>query len=156
MTTRSKQATAADAAPTTDDALLLDHQLCFPLYAAARRVTALYTPVLKPLGLTYTQYLVLLALWERDNQTVGELGHRLYLDNGTLTPLLKRMEGSGWVTRSRSQADERVVVVGLTSEGCALKEQVRDVPAQVGRCIDLPQDDAAQLYQLLYQLLETF
>ena len=88
--------------------LLLDGQLCFPLYAASRKVVNHYTPYLKPLGITYTQYLVLLALWESKNATVGDLCRRLYLDNGTITPMLKKMEEEGFITRSRSKQDERV------------------------------------------------
>ena len=136
------------------DALRLSNQLCFPLYAAARYVTGLYTPVLKPLGLTYTQYIVLLALWEKDGVSVTEIGERLRLDNGTLSPLLKKMEQAGLVSRQRSREDERVVVVTLTQAGWALREQARDVPTQVGRCIDLAPEKAQALYALLYELME--
>ena len=136
-----------------DEALRLDRQLCFPLYAAARQVTALYTPHLKELGLTYTQYIVFLVLWERDGITVGELGQRLYLDNGTLTPLLKKLEQMGYITRSRSTEDERVVKISLTDEGIALKERVREIPLKVGSCIKLSESDAADLYTILYKLL---
>lgn len=136
-----------------DEALRLDHQLCFPLYAAARQVTALYTPHLKELGLTYTQYIVFLVLWERDGITVGDLGQRLYLDNGTLTPLLKKLEQMGYITRSRSTEDERVVKISLTDEGIALKERVREIPLKVGSCIKLSESDAADLYTILYKLL---
>nr|MCR5610478.1 MarR family transcriptional regulator [Clostridiales bacterium] len=93
------------------EAMKLANQLCFPLYAAARHVTGLYTPVLKPLGLTYTQYIVFLVLWEKDGQPVGEIGEKLLLDNGTLSPLLKKMEQAGYVRRERSREDERVVVI---------------------------------------------
>ena len=100
--------------------LLLDGQLCFPLYAASRKVVNHYTPYLKPLGITYTQYLVLLALWECGNCTVGDLCRRLYLDNGTITPMLKKMEEEGFITRSRSKQDERVVSVSVTALMLAL------------------------------------
>jgi DNA-binding MarR family transcriptional regulator len=136
-----------------DDKLLLDAQLCFPLYAAARKVVNLYGPVFRPLGITYTQYIVFLVLWEKDGISVGELGRRLYLDNGTLTPMLKKMEKAGWLTRSRSLQDERVVIISLTEAGRALREQARDIPAKVGACIDLAPEKAAQLYDLLYELL---
>ncbi len=131
----------------------LDRQLCFPLYAAARNVTNLYTPHLKPLGLTYTQYLVFLVLWEKDGITVGEICRRLMLDNGTLSPLLKKMEQEGYVDRQRSREDERVVVITLTDKGRQLQSRVRDVPRAVAGCIDLPPEKAQMLYDLLYELL---
>ena len=135
--------------------LKLDSQLCFPLYASARRVIGAYTPLLKPLGLTYTQYIVMLELWEKEKVKVGELGHRLYLDCGTLTPMLKKMEESGWLTRCRCKVDERVVYVALTDKGRALREQVKDIPGQVGSCITLPQEEAFELYRLLHKLLDS-
>ena len=133
--------------------LMLDSQLCFPLYAAARKVVNQYTPVLKPLGLTYTQYIVCLALWETGEATIGELGHRLYLDCGTLTPLLKKMEEQGWIRRSRSREDERVVHVSVTEAGWALREAAKEVPFRVGACIPLAADEALELYRLLRKLL---
>ena len=136
------------------EAMKLANQLCFPLYAAARHVTGLYTPVLKPLGLTYTQYIVFLVLWEKDGLTVGEIGEKLLLDNGTLSPLLKKMEQAGYVRRERSREDERVVVITLTEAGRALQEKAKDVPAKVAGCIDLPPEKAQALYGLLYELLE--
>lgn len=137
--------------------LKLDNQLCFPLYAAARKVVNAYNPLLKPYGLTYTQYIALLALWETENgkAKVGDLGRRLYLDCGTLTPLLKKMEESGWLSRCRCKVDERVVYVSLTEEGWALREELKDIPEKVGRCMTMEKEDAAQLYTLLYRLLET-
>ena len=134
-------------------AMRLSSQLCFPLYAAARNVTGLYTPYLKPLGLTYTQYVALLVLWEEDGLTVGEIGSRLMLDNGTLSPLLKKLEQAGYIRRQRRPADERVVEVLLTEAGRALQERARDIPRQVAGCIDLPAEKARQLYGLLYELL---
>ena len=138
----------------THEAMKLDNQLCFPLYAAARHVTGLYTPALKPLGLTYTQYLVFLVLWEQDGVAVGEIGERLMLDNGTLSPLLKKLEQAGYVERQRSLEDERVVVVTLTETGRALQEKAKDVPGQVARCIELAPEKAQALYALLYELLK--
>ena len=135
-------------------AMKLVNQLCFPLYAAARHVTGLYTPVLKPLGLTYTQYIVFLVLWERDGQPVGEIGERLLLDNGTLSPLLKKLEQAGYIRRERSREDGRVVVITLTEAGRALQDKAKDVPAKVAGCIDLPPEKAQTLYGLLYELLE--
>ena len=132
----------------------LTNQLCFPLYAASRNVIGLYTPWLKPMGLTYTQYIVFLVLWEKDGITVGEICDKLMLDNGTLSPLLKKMQQAGYVERKRSEADDRVVVITLTEEGKALQEKVKDVPGKVAGCIDLPPEKARQLYSLLYELLD--
>ena len=129
------------------EALRLDKQLCFPLYAAARNVTGLYTPWLKPLGLTYTQYVVFLVLWEKDAVPVSEIGERLMLDNGTLSPLLKKMEQAGYVERRRSAEDD-------TEKGRALQEQAKDIPQKAAGCIDLPPEKARALYALLYELLE--
>lgn len=138
----------------TDEMLKLENQLCFPLYAAARQVVGMYTPFLKELDLTYTQYIVFLVLWERDGVTVGALGKRLYLDNGTLTPLLKKMEAAGLLTRSRDKADERVVLVTLTEAGRKLKERAKEIPLKVGACLSLSEQDASGLYELLYRLLK--
>lgn len=135
------------------ETMKLDNQLCFPLYAAARSVTSLYTPLLKPLGLTYTQYIVFLVLWEKDEIPVGEICERLMLDNGTVSPLLKKMEKAGYITRSRSAEDDRVVVITLTEEGRKLQEDAKDIPEKVGKCIDLPLEKAQKLYELLYELL---
>ena len=137
--------------------LQLDNQLCFPLYAAARKVVNASNPLLKPYGLTYTQYIALLALWETEKgkAKVGDLGRRLYLDCGTLTPLLKKMEESGWLSRCRCKVDERVVYVSLTDEGWALREELKDIPEKVSRCMTMEKEDAAELYTLLHRLLET-
>lgn len=135
--------------------LKLEGQLCFPLYAAARKVVNEYTPQLKPLGLTYTQYIMFLALWEHGKETVGELCRRLYLDCGTVTPLLKKMEESGWITRCRCKEDERLVYVALTDEGRAMRERVKDIPEKIGACITLSKEDAFTLYTLLYKLLDS-
>ena len=137
-----------------DEMLKLENQLCFPLYAASRQVISLYTPYLRELGLTYTQYIVFLVLWEGEPLTVGELGRRLYLDNGTLTPLLKKLENEGYITRSRDKSDERLVTVGLIEKGFDLKERAKDIPIKIGSCIKLSEDDARGLYILLYQLLK--
>ena len=136
------------------EALKLTNQLCFPLYAAARRVTSLYTPWLKPLGLTYTQYIVFLVLWEQDGLTVSEIGDRLMLDNGTLSPLLKKMERAGYIERRRCRQDDRVVEITLTEKGRALREEAKEIPAHVAGCIGLPLDRAQALYGLLYELLD--
>ncbi len=111
--------------------LRLDRQLCFALYAASRAMTQAYAPILAPLGLTYPQYLVMLVLWENDGPTVSELGARLDLDSGTLTPLLKRMEAAGLLTRARDEEDERVVRARLTSKGRALSAKAAGVPGEI-------------------------
>ncbi len=136
------------------EAMKLDNQLCFPLYAAARNVTGMYTPWLKPLGLTYTQYIVFLVLWEKDGVSVTEIGEKLMLDNGTLSPLLKKMEQAGYVERRRSRGDDRVVEITLTEAGRALQENAKDIPGNVAGCIELPPEKARTLYDLLHELLE--
>ena len=136
------------------EAMKLSNQMCFPLYAASRSVISLYTPWLKPLGLTYTQYLVFLVLWEEDGITVGEICSRLMLDNGTLSPLLKKMQQAGYITKTRSPEDDRIVLITLTEEGRELQEKAKEIPGKVADCIDLPPEKAQMLYRLLYELLE--
>ncbi len=116
-----------------DKPLLLDLQVCFPIYAATNLLNRLYGPALRDLGLTYPQDLVMLVLWEEQPQTVGALGSRLYLDSGTLTPLLKRMETAGLVTRTRDPEDDRRVMIGLTTRGMALREQAMHVPETISQ-----------------------
>ena len=135
------------------EVMKLSNQLCFPLYAAARNVTNLYTPHLKPLGLTYTQYIVLLVLWENEEATVGELCEKLMLDNGTLTPLLKKLQSAGYVERRRGEHDDRVVVISLTDAGRELQERAKEVPINVAGCIKLPPEKVKTLYALLYELI---
>lgn len=136
------------------EAMKLKHQLCFPLYAAARSVVNLYTPLLKPLGLTYTQYITFLVLWEQDGITVGELCSRLMLDNGTISPLLKKMQQEGYIEKLRSKEDDRIVLITLTEKGRALQDKAKDIPLQIAGCTDLPPEKAKMLYELLYELLE--
>lgn len=136
--------------------LKLSNQLCFPLYACARQVVNKYTPYLKPLGITYTQYIVLLVLWEEDGITVGEIGKRLCLDTGTVTPLLKKLETMELVVRCRSTQDERVVLITLTDKGRELREQAKEIPAKMGGCMALSEDEAKMLYTILYKLLDSF
>jgi len=141
-------------AASGDDPLLLDRQVCFPLYAATNLLGRLYGPVLKPLGLTYPQYLVMLVLWEEEPQTVGSLGARLYLDSGTLTPLLKRMEQAGHISRTRDPEDERRVMIALTEQGRALRAQALHVPETIagGRSaegLDALRDGVRQLVAML-------
>ena len=135
------------------ETMKLENQLCFPLYAAARSVVSLYTPYLKPLGLTYTQYILFMVLWEEDHLPVGSIGERLHLDNGTLTPMLKKLESAGYLTRERSKADERSVIVTLTEKGRNLAEQAKEIPGKVGGCMPLTQEESFRLYKLLYKIL---
>ena len=137
-----------------DETMKLDSQLCFPLYAASRKVVNLYTPHLKPLGITYTQYIMFLVLWEKDGITVGELCKRLMLDTGTVTPMLKNTEKQGLIKRNRSEEDERVVVVSLTEDGKALYKKARTIPEKIGSCVRLDKSEAVTLYKILYKLLE--
>ncbi len=135
--------------------LLLKNQLCFPLYACGRKIVARYTPYLGPLGLTYTQYVVLMVLWERETINVGQLGAILHLDAGTLTPLLKRLEKAGYVTRERSREDERITVISITPEGNGLKEKCKDIPLKIAaEASSFSEKDARELYRLLYLFLD--
>ena len=136
------------------DALKLENQLCFPLYACARETIKLYKPYLDELDLTYTQYIAMMVLWEKQCVTVKELGEALYLDSGTLTPLLKKMEAKGLLTRRRSEQDERSLLVRLTEKGEALKEQAISVPYHMAACVHIEPDEVRELYRLLYKLLK--
>jgi DNA-binding MarR family transcriptional regulator len=136
------------------DPLKLDNQLCFPLYAASREIIKLYHEPLSKLGLTYTQYITMMVIWEEKSINVKDLGKRLFLDSGTLTPLLKALEKDGYITRTRSKEDERVLVVEVTKEGMKLKEKCAAIPAEVGKCVKLSADDAKELYRILYILLQ--
>ncbi len=135
------------------DALKLKNQLCFPLYAAAKQVVSSYKPFLDEIDLTYTQYIAMMVLWEHKSVGVKELGEHLYLDSGTLTPLLKRLESKGLLRRERSADDERAVTITITTEGEKLKEKAADVPAKIMKCMPLSADEAQTLYSILYKLL---
>lgn len=137
----------------TYDTLKLESQLCFPLYACAKEVIRKYKPFLDEIGLTYTQYIAMMVLWEDASLTVKSLGERLFLDSGTLTPLLKKMEGAGWIERKRDVNDERSVIVTVTEEGMRLREAARHIPERMGACIGLSPAEAGTLYTLLYKLL---
>lgn len=136
------------------DALLLDRQLCFPLYACAREVVKRYTPFLEEIGLTYTQYITMLVLWETPSMTSKQIGKRLRLDSGTLTPVLKKLEQRGLILRRRDASDERNLLVELTEEGSALRERAVEIPPRVGACLNLKPEDAMQLYTLLHRMLD--
>ncbi len=136
------------------DCLKLSNQLCFPLYACARETIKLYTPHLDKLGLTYTQYITMMVLWERKSLTAKELGRILYLDSGTLTPMLKKMEGKNLLTRKRSEADERNLIVTITETGEALKDECLDIPEQMKKNINLTEEEIISVYRALHKLLE--
>ncbi len=135
------------------EALKLENQLCFPLYACSKEIVRKYKPYLDELELTYTQYIAMLVLWEKKEMNVKELGECLYLDSGTLTPVLKKLEAKGYLTRCRSKEDERNLVIQITKEGEALREKAVCVPEKIGQCVKLEQDEALQLYRLLYKVL---
>lgn len=135
------------------DALKLENQLCFPLYAAAREVVKKYRPYLDELDITYTQYITMMVVWEQREITVKALGEKLFLDSGTMTPVLKSLEAKGFVTRKRSEKDERSVSVFLTPSGEALREKAVDIPMKVAGCTGLNREEAEALYKTLYKIL---
>lgn len=137
------------------DVLKLENQLCFPLYACAKEIVRRYKPYLDELDLTYTQYITMLVLWEKSKMNVKELGDCLYLDSGTLTPVLKKLETKKYITRKRSKEDERNLMITITPEGKKLREKAVEVPKKMGQCIHLQPEEARQLYQLLYQILQS-
>ena len=136
------------------EALKLSNQLCFPLYAVSKEIVKKYTPFLDKIGLTYTQYIAMMVLWEEKEITVKELGKQLFLDSGTITPVLKALEKKGLVKRTRSDVDERVVNASLTEAGLALREQAVEIPAQIGSCMPLTPEDAAALYRILHTMMD--
>ncbi len=138
------------------DGLKLENQLCFPLYACSKEVIRRYRPFLEKLDLTYTQYIAMMVFWECKKISVKELGKKLFLDSGTLTPVLKSMESKGYVRRYRSAEDERVLLVEITDRGKALKERAAAVPTEMARCVNLDSEEAQQLYKLLYKMLAEF
>lgn len=136
-----------------ENVLKLDNQLCFPLYACAKEIVRRYKPFLDEIDLTYTQYITMMALWEHKEMTVKELGKHLFLDSGTLTPLLKRLEQKGLVKRERDSEDERVLIVSITGAGERLREQAVLIPPKMAQCVKLDMDDAKELYRILHKLL---
>lgn len=138
------------------DALKLDNQLCFPLYAVSKEIVRRYTPFLNEIDLTYTQYIAMMVMWEDKEVSVKELGKRLYLDSGTLTPLLKNLEKKGLVTRERSKTDERYLVVSITDKGMELREKAVDIPSKIGSCVCIDTQDAVQLYAIVRKILDQF
>lgn len=135
------------------DSLKLENQICFPLYACSKEVIRKYKPFLDKIDLTYTQYITMMVLWEKKEINVKELGKILYLDSGTLTPVLKKLEIKGFIVRNRNKKDERNLIVTITNEGINLKKKASNIPSQMGKCIDLSEEDAVQLYKILYKVL---
>lgn len=135
------------------DPLKLENQLCFPLYAAAKEVVRRYRPFLDPLGLTYTQYIAMMVLWEYKEITVSKMGKLLMLDSGTLTPMLKKMEASGLLTRRRSKQDERELIVTITQKGSDLRKEAVKIPEKMTSCVALDIEEAVQLKTLLSKLI---
>ena len=139
-----------------NEMLKLENQLCFPLYACAKEVLRRYTPLLEPLGLTYTQYIAMMVMWEHKSISVKDMGKLLFLDSGTLTPMLKKMEKAGLIQRKRSEHDERMVIVTITDKGEELHDKAAEIPSKMAGCITLNNDEAMQLYTLLHKMIMTF
>lgn len=139
-----------------NERLKLENQLCFPLYACAKEIVRRYAPLLEPFGLTYTQYIAMMVLWEHKTVTVKDLGKKLFLDSGTLTPMLKKMERNGWLCRTRSKEDERMVILSITERGEELHNRVAEVPIKMAKCVKLENEEAMQLYTLLNKMMKTF
>jgi len=137
------------------DVLKLENQLCFPIYACSHEIIKKYKPFLDRIGLTYTQYITMMVLWEKEEISARDLGHMLHLDSGTLTPLLKRLQAMGLVTKSRSSSDERILNIKITDEGLALREKAMSIPGQMRSCIDLSDEESKTLYHILYKILDT-
>jgi len=138
------------------DNLKLENQLCFPLYACSKEITRRYKPVLDKMDLTYTQYICMMVLWDKEKINVKELGECLFLDSGTLTPVLKKLEAKGFVKRDRSKEDERNLIISITDKGRKLKEKAINVPEEIGKCVKLSREEVEILYKTLYKILDTF
>ena len=139
-----------------EELLRLDNQICFPMYVASKEIVRRYIPLLNKLDLTYTQYITLLALWEKDHITVKELGEKLYLDSGTLTPLLNKLEKKGYIIKNKSDKDGRELVVIVTDKGLELKQKALEVPSEIAKCVNLKKEEAIVFYQLLHKVLDGF
>ena len=135
------------------DSLKLKNQLCFPLYACSKEIIKNYKPYLDKIDLTYTQYIVMMVLWESKNINVKDLGEQLYLDSGTLTPLLKKLESKGYISRNRSDKDERNLMIKVTEKGMELREKALGVPQEVSKCVKLTKEEASFLYKILYKMI---
>ena len=139
-----------------EELLKLDNQICFPMYVASKEIVRRYIPLLSALDLTYTQYITLLALWEKDHITVKELGEKLYLDSGTLTPLLNKLEKKGYIIKNKSDKDGRELVVIVNDEGIKIKKKALDIPPEIAKCVNLKKEEAIVFYQLLHKVLDGF
>lgn len=135
------------------DSLKLKNQLCFPLYACSKEIIKNYKPFLDRIDLTYTQYIVMMVLWEAKVINVKDLGEQLYLDSGTLTPLLKKLESKGYISRNRSDKDERNLMIKVTDKGMELREKALSVPQEVSNCVKLTKEEASFLYKILYKMI---
>lgn len=135
------------------DFLKLEHQLCFPMYACSKEIIRKYKPFLAELDLTYTQYIAMMVLWDKREINVKTLGKCLFLDSGTLTPLLKKLEEKGYVTRNKANNDERNLIISITEKGFKLKEKAKSIPSKLSKCINLDKEEAEALYKILYKIL---
>ncbi len=135
------------------ETLKLGNQLCFPLYACSKEIIRRYKPYLDSIDLTYTQYITMMVLWEKKSVNVKSLGECLYLDSGTLTPVLKKLESKGYISRERSSKDERNLVVSITEKGEELKDLALSIPSSIGSCVKLDPEEASILYNLLYKII---
>jgi len=135
------------------DCLNLENQLCFPLYVCSKEIVRKYKPFLEKIDLTYTQYIVMIILWEYGKMNLKDLGNKMYLDSGTLTPLLKKLEIKGYIKRNKSCEDERNLMIELTKKGESLKDEAIDIPNKIGSCLNLDKEDTTTLYELLYKIL---
>lgn len=138
------------------DNLKLENQLCFPLYAVAKEITRRYKPLLDNLDLTYTQYLVMMVLWEKENINEKTLGEYLFLDSGTLTPVIKKLESKGYISKKRFKDDERNIIISIEEKGINLKKKAKDIPVEIGKCVNLSSEEAMTLYKTLYKILDNF
>lgn len=136
------------------DSLTLKNQLCFPIYLVAKEITKRYSYLLEELDLTYTQYIVMMYFWEKRTSNVKELGNILLLDSSTLTPLLKKLEVKGYITRSRSLADERNLIVSVTDKGLKLRDKALNIPVEMTKCVDLEEEEAKTLYEITNKILK--
>ena len=136
--------------------LKLENQLCFPLYACSKEIIKKYKPFVDEIDLTYTQYITMIVLWDKKEINVKELGNYLYLDSGTLTPVLKKLENKKYIKRSRSKKDERNLIISITEVGMNLKNKAKNIPSKMSNCINLNQEEASDLYKLLYKMLSNF
>ena len=138
------------------DSLKLENQLCFPLYACSKEIVRRYQPFLEKLDLTYTQYITMMVMWEEKEINVKALGEKLFLDSGTLTPVLKKLEAKGYIARNRSKEDERNLIISVTENGMELRKQAKEVPMEIAKCVNLTPEEAMIMYKGLYKMLDYF